>query len=123
MLDAEYTVSRPRRLRLRTWLLLFLLVLAAWSVASYWIEYRDQAARRARESMAPAVGAYCKIVFDSAAVGIERSGTRATEIAGAPNYLAGQFVKMNAEWVVIKIGGKDEWIARDKVLFMEVGEP
>ncbi|MAT70491.1 MAG: hypothetical protein CMJ58_13315 [Planctomycetaceae bacterium] len=120
MLEAEYTVSRPRRLRLRTWLGLILVMLVVWSVASYWSDYREQSARRARENMAPVAGDYCTIVFASQAVGLERSGTRAAEINGTSNSISGTFVKMNDQWIVISTAESQRWIARDKVLFLEL---
>ncbi|MBX3427419.1 MAG: hypothetical protein KF688_17200 [Pirellulales bacterium] len=130
MLDAEYTVYRPRRIRLRTWFLLIAGLLVAWSVASYWAEYRDAAARRARENMAPAAGAWCTIVFRSDAVGVVRSGPRAIELDGTHNYLAGSFVRMNDQWIVLRTGrgregapSREVWIPREQVLQMELGGP
>lgn len=122
MLEAEYTVSRPRRLRLRTWLGLLLLLVVVWSIASYWTEYRDQAARRARENMAPGAGDHCTVVFASNAVGLEQSGARSAEINGAPNSISGTFVRMNDQWIVIRSGDRQRWVSRDKVLYMELGD-
>ncbi len=126
MLDAEYTVYRPRRIRLRTWFLLLLGLFGAWSLANYWTESRDAAARRARENMAPSVGSSCTIVLRSDVVGLERAGSQPIEVAGVRNYVSGSFVRMNDQWIVLRADaapGREAWIPREQVLQMEITGP
>jgi hypothetical protein len=95
------------RLRWRTMFLLAIATLVAWSGYSYWSEYSERAARKARELMAPAVGAPCEIDL----------GDDAT--------VSGTFVKLNDEWIVLsqsRAGSNSEtWIPREKVERMRVG--
>jgi len=94
------------RLRWRTLLLLIVLGAVAWSGYSYWSEYSEQAARKARELMAPAVGANCKIEL------------------GDKNSVSGIFVKLNDEWIVLSEDSTDSkaetWIPRENVQRMRV---
>lgn len=88
---------------------MFLLVIAGvvgWSVYSYWSEYSEAAAKRARESMAPAVGASCTLTLRDSQT------------------LVGTFVKLNDEWIVLQPDGdsakQEIWIPRESVSHMRV---
>ena len=118
-------VARPwYRLRIRTILAAGVLAVAAWSLYSFWSDYAERAARRARELMAPTVGANCRVVFRSDALGVERSGARAAQINGSTNHLAGVFVRMNDQWLVLEsqeAGGANirRWIPVEQILVVE----
>jgi len=91
------------RLRWRTMFLLVMLAAVAWSGYSYWADYRELAARKAREMMAPVAGANCEIQLD----GNEQ--------------VTGKFVKLNDEWIVLRPGeGRQVWVPRDRVLLLRV---
>jgi predicted negative regulator of RcsB-dependent stress response len=94
------------RLRLRTILLLLVGVLVAWSGYSYWSDYQTHAARKAREMLAPSVGAVCTVTLD----GDKR--------------VSGKFVELNDDWIVLKFAeGKEQlWIPRDRILLMRESE-
>lgn len=88
---------------------MFLLLIAGvvgWSVYSYWSEYSEAAAKRARESMSPSAGANCTVsLLDSKA-------------------LSGKFVKLNDEWIVLQPNEENSkqeiWIPRESVSHMRV---
>lgn len=118
-------VSRPwYRLRIRTILSAGVLAVAAWSLYSFWSDYAERSARRARELMAPTVGANCRVVFRSDALGVERSGARAAEVNGSTNHVSGVFMRMNDRWMVLE--GRDRggvkirrWIPVEQILVVE----
>ncbi len=84
--------------------MLALLAAIAWSGYSYWAEYSELAARKAREMMAPAVGATCKI-----------------QVQGSDEMVSGKFVKLNDDWIVLSNGqGRQEWVPRGRVQMMRV---
>ncbi|MGI9427178.1 MAG: hypothetical protein ACR2NM_00865 [Bythopirellula sp.] len=94
------------RLRWRTMFLLAIAIIVGWSGYSYWSEYSERAALKARELMAPAVGAQCEIELgDDVAV-------------------SGTFVKLNDEWIVLREevthSKAETWIPREKVQRMRV---
>ena len=123
--------ARPwYRLRIRTILAAGVLAVVAWSLYSFWSDYAERAARRARELMAPTVGANCRVVFRSDALGVERSGARAAQINildfnnRSRNHLAGVFVRMNDQWLVLEsqeAGGANirRWIPVEQILVVE----
>ena len=91
------------RLRLRTLLLLLVAAVVAWSGYSYWSDYRTHAARKAREMMAPPVGAQCTITLSDEAASI------------------GKFVKLNDDWIVLVTADQQQlWIPRERILQMRV---
>jgi hypothetical protein len=97
------------RFRIRTLLLLTLLTVIVLSVYSYWSDYADQAARRQRELLAPAKGAYCTVFLDPAASG------------DGDKYLFGRFYLMNDEWLVLDgENQKQHWIPRQYVKRLQV---
>lgn len=101
--------------------LLAIAVVVGWSAYSYWWEYSELAARRARESMAPAVGAKCTIILRTDELGIEKNRLYSVEIDGVSNHVAGEFVKLNDDWIVLKTTSTEEtWIPRDHVLLLQV---
>ena len=93
------------RLRPRIILLLLVLILVGGSGYSYWAEYREQAVRKARELMAPEVGATCSIELRDNQV------------------VTGVFIKLNDEWIVLREPENSEaetWIPRQNVQQMRV---
>lgn len=110
------------RLRWRT---LFLLVIAGavgWSAYSYWSEYSEHAARKAREMMAPTVGAQCTAIFRKAELGLDSSRLTPMEIQGVTNYVRGKFVQLNDDWIVLATPEEQQlWIPREHVLLLRVG--
>lgn len=94
------------RPRWRTLLLLLLIGIVLWSAYSYWSEYSEQAARKARELMAPAVGSKCTIELSE------------------NESVTGIFAQLNDEWVVLSEVTNDSpaetWIPREKVQRMRV---
>ena len=102
------------RLRWRTLFLLVIAGVVGWSAYSYWAEYSDIAARRAREMMAPPVGAKCTV-----------------ELNGDDEAVTGRFVMLNDTWIVFRevtsTGRKPSssssqriWIPRDSVRLIRV---
>ncbi|WP_145057864.1 hypothetical protein [Adhaeretor mobilis] len=119
------SASRPwYRLRIRTLLLLLVLVVVAWSVYTYWSDYTERHARVSRELMTPTSGTSCRVLFRGDAIGVENSGVRWGEVNGRANYVRGDFVKMNEQWLVIESEQSEKtverWIPREQVLFIEI---
>jgi len=109
------------RLRWRTMLLLAIAGTVGWSAYSYWSEYREQAARKAREVMAPAVGAQCTILYRKEELGATTNRLTPVQIEGVSNDVQGKFVKLNDDWIVLVApGGQQLWVPRDHVLLMRV---
>lgn len=109
------------RPRWRTLFLLVVLAVVGWSVYSYWSEYREQAALKARELMAPAVGSQCTIILRKAELGISSSHLAPVEIDGVSNHVQGEFVQLNDEWIVLRATDNQQlWIPRDHLLLMRV---
>ena len=126
--------GKPRfRLRLRTLLLLIVVAIVAWSGYSYWSDYRVHAARKAREMMAPAVGAQCIVVFGGDDIGrdggvnhgllqglLNHGLLNPDTVDGLENAVRGKFVKLNDEWIVL-MANDDQgqlWIPRASVFLM-----
>jgi len=111
------------RFRLRTLLLLLILMVVGWSGYSYWTDYRQQAHRAARELLSPPLGAKCTVVFTHDALGLESSSAQAIQIHGTDNYLRGRFALSNSEWIVLDPlagQGPQQWISRKQVLLLQV---
>ncbi len=97
------------RFRIRTLLLLTLVTVIVMTCYSYWSDYSDQAARRQRELLAPAKGAYCTVFLDPAAA------------ADGDKFVFGRFFLMNDEWLVLDGENKrQEWIPRKYVKRLQV---
>lgn len=117
--------SRPwYRLRIRTFLILAILAIVAWSLFSYWADYSERTARVSRELMSPEVGATCRILFRGDAIGVENSGVRWGEVNGVANSIEGEFLRMNDQWLVIETTRNEstfeKWIPREQVLYIEI---
>ncbi|MEM8943879.1 MAG: hypothetical protein AAGD11_01755 [Planctomycetota bacterium] len=109
------------RVRWRTLFLLVIATIVGWSAYSYWQEYREQAAKRARELMAPSVGKTCWVIFRNAESGIDRAKYGPASIEGTENSVRGTFVKLNDEWIVLRAPSNEQlWIPREHVLLMRV---
>jgi hypothetical protein len=108
------TTPRPFwRIRYRTAILLLVLAMVLWSGFSYWSEYSENAARRARDLLAPPQGPHCAITLD--VEGRER--------------LFGTIVEQSERWIVLREthgeGSPTEsrrtvWIPRERVLLIEI---
>ncbi len=94
------------RMRWRTLFFLLVALAVGWSAYSYWREYSELAAKRARESMAPVAGSKCEVELSDKTT------------------VSGTFVKLNDEWIVLSqsLGGDrtESWIPRQHVLRMRV---
>lgn len=110
------------RLRWRTLFLLAIAGVVGWSGYSYWSEYSERTALKARELMSPTVGARCAVVFTAAALGLERNPPGPAEINGASNAAYGNFVMQNDQWIVLDQGANKPriWIAREHVMLIRV---
>lgn len=109
------------RLRWRTLFMLVLVGLVGWSAYSYWSEYSELAARKAREMMAPSVGAQCTVIFRKDELGLNTSHLDGLVVSGVTNYVQGKFVKLNDEWIVLTSRAEKQiWIPRDHVFLMRV---
>jgi hypothetical protein len=110
------TVTRPFfRVRYRTIILLMVVAMIMWSGFSYWTEYSDNAARRARELLAPPVGVFCRIELDA---------------ENKPN-VRGEIIDQSERWLVVQPTRNPEtpntpsapvWIPRERVLLIEVAK-
>lgn len=98
----------PFRLRYRTIVLLLALVVILWSGFSYWSEYSENAARLARERLAPPVGVPCQIVL------------------GIDDSITGTIVDQSERWIVLAPQSSNDksgsriWIPRERVLLIRV---
>lgn len=86
-----------------------------WSGFSYWTEYSENAARRARDLLAPPVGVFCRIELDA---------------ENKPDVL-GEIIDQSERWIVMQPSRNPEspntptnlvWIPREKVLLIEVSK-
>lgn len=92
-----------------------------WSAYSYWWEYSQQAAKRARESMAPTIGAQCYVIFRSEEIGTSHAMLKPASINGVENSVRGTFAMLNDEWIVLNDANKQQlWIPREHVLLIRV---
>jgi len=109
------------RLRWRTLFLLVVLSAVAWSAYSYWSEYSEHATRKAREMMAPSVGAECTAILRKDELGLDSSRLMPMEIQGVTNYVRGKFVQLNDDWIVLATPSKQQlWLPRQHVLLLRV---
>jgi len=119
MPETGKTRFRPRW---RTLFLFTVLGAICWSAYSYWSEYSERAARKARDLMAPAVGAQCTVILRKGELGIDSSRLWPTEIATVVNNVQGKFIQLNDEWIVLTAADQQQvWIPRGHVLLMRVG--
>lgn len=115
----------PLGLRYRTVLVWLLVGLVVWSVTSYWLEYSENAARRARERLAPPLGSVCRVVFSGDDLGIANMSPRSTTINGVENSLTGILVDQSERWLVLQPVSAETstakiWIPRERVLLIRV---
>jgi len=80
-----------------------------------------------RMTMSPPIGSTCSVHFrrDSLGVASESPIPISTGIHnGAVIILSGEIVKMDDEWLVLKVAGKTEtWVPRNVILHMKVISP
>ncbi len=112
------------RIRYRTAILLLALAMIVWSGFSYWSEYSENSARRARELLAPPSGTYCSIVLSAVDLGLTGMPPRATELNGTATYIRGKIVEQSDHWFVVQVSypntpDKQVWIPRERVLLIE----
>jgi hypothetical protein len=108
------TAPRPFwRIRYRTAILLLALAMVLWSGFSYWSEYSENAARRARDLLAPPVGLGCTITLDT----------------GEYQQLNGKIIDQSDRWIVLQQSADPNapnnprpnvWVPRERVLTIEV---
>lgn len=107
------TAPRPFwRIRYRTAILLLALAMVLWSVFSYWSEYSENAARRARDLLAPPVGVGCTITLDT----------------GEYQQFNGKIIEQSDRWIVLQQSAEPNapaprpnvWIPRERILTIEV---
>jgi hypothetical protein len=107
------TAPRPFwRIRYRTAILLLALAMVVWSLFSYWSEYSENAARRARDLLAPPLGVECTITLDT----------------GEYQQYYGRIIEQSERWVVLQQSAKPNgpaprpniWIPRERILTIEV---
>jgi hypothetical protein len=103
------------RIRYRTIIMLMVVALILWSGFSYWTEYSDNAARRARELLAPPVGVFCRVELD----------------ADNQADLVGRIVDQSERWLVLEVERNNDtpsrqvqqtWVPRERVLMIEVAK-
>jgi hypothetical protein len=101
------------RVRYRTIILLMVVAMILWSGFSYWTEYSENAARRAREMLAPPVDVPCRIELDAA--------NKADVL--------GEIIDQSERWIVVQPSRNPDtpntptypvWIPRERVLLIEV---
>ena len=86
-------------------LVLAVLAIVGWSGYSTWENYREHSERKAREMLAPAPGAECRVVCH------KPDGKE----------FKGRFVRLNSQWVVIETQpGVEFWVPRENVAFLTV---
>ena len=91
---------------------LLALAMVVWSAFSYWSEYSENAARRARDLLAPPLGAGCTITLDT----------------GEYQQFTGKIIEQSDRWIVLQQAGEanapnprpNVWITRERVLTIEV---
>lgn len=75
----------------------------------------------AAKTVAYPVGSRCVVTLNPEVAATSRSGgvnDNANEVLD--NKVQGDFLTINAEWIVLKEGNYENWIPRDKVLSMRV---
>ena len=101
-------MSSLLKIRWRTLLFGLLILVVGWRGYSYWTDYSDRAARKARERLAPQTGAMCTV-------------TCTPEI---DHTYFGRFVQMNDRWLVLDATAEDApqlWIPLQHIALLEVG--
>jgi hypothetical protein len=108
------TAPRPFwRIRYRTAILLLALAMVLWSGFSYWSEYSENAARRARDLLAPPQGVSCTITLDT----------------DGRESLSGKIVEQSDRWIVLQQPAEQNtpnnprsniWVPRERILTIEV---
>jgi hypothetical protein len=102
------------RVRYRTIILLMVVAMILWSGFSYWTEYSENAARRARDLLAPPVGVFCRI-----------------ELNAEKAAISGEIIDQSERWIVVQPSRNPEspntptspvWIPRERVLLIEVSK-
>lgn len=106
--------------------LLLALLVIFWSGFSYWSEYSENAARVARERLAPPLGVRCQVVFSGADLGIENMSPAFGTVNGAKNFVTGKIVDQSERWIVLSSEPVNEqsaekiWIPRERVMLIRV---
>jgi hypothetical protein len=110
MATAPRSIFRPR---IRTLILMLAAGMIVWSAFSYWSEYSENSARRARELLAPPLGVECIVSLD-----IPESST-----------IAGRIVEQSDRWIVLQqpppaeepnTRGHTTWIPRERILLIQI---
>ena len=118
--------NAPRRwfrVRLRTLVVLILLVTIGLSVYSYWSDYSERSRRLERELLSPNRGDFCTVVLKRDQVSVERASPTAGNVNGVDNDVSGRFVLMNNEWIVLagnNDGDPQQWIPRENIRLLRV---
>ncbi|MDZ4658478.1 MAG: hypothetical protein SH868_12945 [Bythopirellula sp.] len=103
------------RIRYRTAILLLALAMILWSGFSYWSEYSENSARRARELLAPPTGVNCSVAV---------SGNE-------PVLWRGKITEQSERWIVLQPSSDSKkpdvtrnrvWIPRERVESIEIHE-
>lgn len=100
------------RIRYRTAILLLALAMIVWSGFSYWSEYSENSARRARELLAPPMDVNCSILV---------SGNE-------PVLWRGKIVEQSDRWIVLQLSSdpntpdKQVWIPRERIESIEINQ-
>jgi hypothetical protein len=101
------------RIRFRTIILLIVVAMILWSALSYWQEYTENSARRARELLSPPVGMECRI---------RASGNQSVQWEG-------KIVEQSDRWIVLQLAAdpnepgtpaKQVWIPRERIESIEI---
>ncbi|MCA9259070.1 MAG: hypothetical protein KDA61_07715 [Planctomycetales bacterium] len=113
------------RPRYRTIAAMALLLIAGWSVYSYWTDYRVRTALQSRETLSPRRGAACVVVLRRDSAGDPSAAdSRGPHEALGPT-VRGAFVNSNDRWVVLSNTDADQppeiWIPREQILLMKIG--
>ncbi|QEG37877.1 hypothetical protein Pr1d_52250 [Bythopirellula goksoeyrii] len=106
--------------------LLLALLVIFWSGFSYWSEYSENAARVARERLAPPLGVRCQVVFSGADLGIENMSPAFGTVNGVENFVLGTIIDQSERWIVLAPQSEGEkateriWIPRERVMLIRV---
>lgn len=124
-LSGMSTPLRSRfRPRYRTLVLLMAMAVIFWSGFSYWSEYRENAARLARERLAPPLGIHCQILFSGAELGTKNMPPTPATANSAENSISGQIVDQSDRWIVLAPHEEAPttriWIPRERILLIRV---
>ena len=90
----------------------------------HWIllaDYSERAARKAREMLAPALGANCIVILRPEELGTRQALLTPGEVDGVSSSIQGKFVQLNDQWIVLDFGNdKQVWVPRERVLLFRV---